>query len=836
MLSNFRLAVRTLANTPFVTAIAILSLALGIGANTAIFSLFDRMLLRPLPVPDPGALVNLGTPRPKPGSNSCNQAGDCEWVFSYPMFRDLERVQTALTGLAAHCLMGVNLAARGQTTSGDGVAVSGSYFPTLGLQPAAGRLLAPDDDRTPGAHPVVVLSHAYWESHFAERADVVGSPITVNGTTLTIIGVAPRGFEGTTLGTRPHVFVPLSMREVLLPGWKGLDNRRSYWAYVFGRLKPGVSLEQARAALEVPYRAIITDVEAPLQTGLSDQTMQLFKSKPLIVEPGARGQSEVRVEARAPLLLLLGVTALVLVTACANIANLLLARAAGRNVEMAVRLSIGASRWQVLGQLLVESCTLALLGGAAGLLVSRWTLSGIAALLPPEASATIPSGIDGSVLLYTLGLSLATGVVFGLYPALHSTRPDLVGVLKGHSGQPSGARAASRFRTGLATSQIALSMALLAAAGLFTKSLYNVSRVDLGLATERLVTLSVSPSLNGYSNAQTLAFFERAEEALAALPGAQSVTASTIALISGSNWNNSMRVQGFEAGPDTNTTASYSLVGPDFFRTLGIPLVQGRDFTRADGADAPKVAVVNQAFARKFNLGDHVIGTRVGTGRDNQGLDIEIVGLVQDAKYSEVKGATPPQIFRPYRQGGQGENVGSISFYVHTAGDAAAMLGPAQAAVHSLDPNLPIDNPKTMAQQVRENVFLDRMISTLSAGFAALATILAAIGLYGVLAYTVTQRTREFGLRMALGADGASVRGMVLGHVARMTVVGGVVGLAAAVGIGQLARALLFELEGYDPVVLAGSAILLAIVAAVAGLLPALRASRIEPMVALRQD
>ena len=297
-----------------------------------------------------------------------------------------------------------------------------------------------------------------------------------------------------------------------------------------------------------------------------------------------------------------------------------------------------------------------------------------------------------------------------------------------------------------------------------------------------------------------------------------------------------MRVQGFEAGPDTNTTASYSMVGPDFFRTLGIPLLQGRDFTRADGADAPKVAVVNQAFARKFNLGDHVIGTRVGTGRDSTRRSTSrSSGWCRTPSTARSRASTPPQIFRPYRQGGD-ENVGSISFYVHTAGDAAAMLGPAQAAVHALDPNLPIDNPKTMAQQVRENVFLDRMISTLSAGFAALATVLAAIGLYGVLAYTVTQRTREFGLRMALGADGASVRGMVLGHVARMTVVGGVVGLVAAVGIGQLARALLFELEGYDPAVLAGSAILLAIVAAVAGLLPALRASRIEPMVALRQD
>jgi predicted permease len=833
MLSNLRLAVRTLSKTPFVTAIAVLSLALGIGANTAIFSLFDRMLLRPLPVPEPGALVNLVAPGPKPGSNSCNQAGDCQSVFSYPMFRDLERVQTVFTGIAAHNLTGVNLAARGQTLGADGMLVSGSYFPTLGLQPAAGRLLGPDDDRTPGAHPVVVLSHAYWTSHFAESPAVVGESLTVNGTAMTVIGVAPRGFEGTTLGTRPHVFVPISMRETLLPGWKGLDNRRSYWAYLFARLKPGVTMAQAQAALDPPYRAIITDVEAPLQTGLSDQTMERFKTKPLTLEPGERGQSDVRSEARAPLLLLLGVTALVLVTACANIANLLLARAANRSVEMAVRLSIGASRRQVLGQLLVESCTLALAGGLAGLVVSKWTLSGIAALLPPRAVAVIPAETDGTVLLYALGLSLATGVVFGLYPALHSTRPDLVGVLKGHSGQPSGARSASRFRTVLATSQIALSMALLVAAGLFTKSLYNVSRVELGLATDRLVSFAVAPSLNGYTPQQALAFFERVEDAVAALPGATVVSASTVQLIAGNNWNNSVAVQGFEAGPDTNTTASFSLIGPDFFQTLGIPVMAGREFTRGDGATAPKVAIVNQAFARKFNLGDRVIGTRISTDRNAATLDIEIVGLVQDAKYSEVKDAVPPQFFRPYSQG---ENVGAINFYVKAAGDAAALLGPAQAAVRALDPNLPVENAKTMAQQVRENVFLDRMISTLSAGFAVLATVLAAIGLYGVLAYTVTQRTREFGLRMALGADGASVRGMVLGHVARMTAVGGLIGLLAAVGIGRLAQSLLYELQGYDPLVLTVSAGLLALVAAAAGLVPALRASRIEPMVALRQD
>ena len=791
------------------------------------------MLLRPLPVPDPGALVNLVAPGPKPGSNSCNQAGPCEWVFSYPMFRDLERVQPVFTGIAAHVITGVSLAARGQTLGSDGVLVSGSYFPVLGVQPALGRLFGPDDDKTPGAHDVVVLSHGFWSSHFGEQPTVAGESLIVNGRTMTIIGVAPRGFEGTTLGARPDVFLPLSMREQLVPGWKGLENRRSYWAYLFARLKPGVTREQAQAAMEPLYRAIILDVEAPLQTGLSDQTMARFKSKPLTLEPGERGQSDVRSEARAPLLLLLGVTGLVLVTACANIANLLLARAAGRTQEMAVRLSIGAGRRQLLGQLLVESCTLALVGGLAGLLVSRWTLTGIAALLPPQAQAVMPSGVDTSVLLYALGLSLLTGVVFGLYPALHSSRPDLAGVLKGYSGQPAGARAASRFRIVLATSQIALSMALLVAAGLFTKSLYNVSRVDLGLATDRLVTFSIAPSLNGYTTPQSLAFFERVEDALAALPGAATVSASTVQLIAGNNWNNSVAVQGFEAGPDTNTTASFSLIGPDFFQTLGIPVIAGREFSRADAAGAPKVAIVNQAFARKFNLGDRVIGTRMSTDRDSTNLDIEIVGLVQDAKYSEVKDAIPPQFFRPYRQG---ENVGAINFYVKTAGDAAALLGPAQAAVRALDPNLPVEGAKTMAQQVRENVFLDRMISTLSAGFAVLATVLAAIGLYGVLAYTVTQRTREFGLRMALGADGASVRGMVLGHVGKMTAVGGVVGLVAAVGIGQLAQALLYELQGWDPTVLAVSAVLLTLVAVAAGLLPALRASRIEPMIALRQD
>jgi predicted permease len=460
------------------------------------------------------------------------------------------------------------------------------------------------------------------------------------------------------------------------------------------------------------------------------------------------------------------------------------------------------------------------------------TLTSIAALLPPEAAHTVPATLDTSVLAFAVALAVGTGVLFGLYPALHATRPDLIATLKSQAGQPGGARAASRFRSGLAIGQMALSMALLVAAGLFLKSLDRVSRVDLGLRTEQLITFSISPGLNGYAPAQSRAFFERVEGAVAALPGVASVTASVVPLIAGTNWGNRVRVEGFEAGPDTDIDSSTSAVGAEFFATLGIPLLRGRDFTPADAAGRAKVAIVNEAFARKFNLGDRVIGARMSTSGTGP-LDIEIIGLARDAKYSEVKDVIPPVCFTPYRQE---DDVGNISFYAATTGDATALFASIGEAVRALDPNLPVENPRSMAQQVRENIFLDRMISTLSAAFAALATVLAAIGLYGVLAYTVAQRTREFGLRMALGADGAMVRGLVLGQVLRMTLLGGVVGLALAIGIGRGAQSLLFEIRGWDPAVLAASAGLLGVVALGAGWLPALRASRIAPMVALRDE
>jgi putative ABC transport system permease protein len=840
-MSNLKFALRTLFKAPFVTIVAIVSLALGIGANAAIFSLFDQLLLRPLPVQAPHRLVNLSAPGPKPGNQSCNTAGDCEVVFSYPMFRDLERAQTAFTGLAAHRIFSASLSYNGKTLPGEGMLVSGSYFPVLAIQPVLGRLIGPGDDPAPGAAPVVVLSYTYWRDHLASDAAVLNRTLVVNGRTMTVVGVAPRGFSGTTIGADPKVFVPLTMRALMQPGWNQFDDRRSYSFYLFGRLKPGVTIEQARAALAPPYHAIVNDVEASLQRGLSPQTLERFRAKPIVVEQGARGQSGVPSRAGPSMKILLGVTGLVLLIACANIANLLLARSAARAGEMAVRLSLGASRWQLVSQLLVESCLLALLGGIAGVLVAQWTLNLILSLLPANAVGAFEWRVDRVALTFAAALTVGTGLLFGLFPALHSTRPDLVRALKGQAGQPSGSRSASRFRSVLATSQVALSMTLLVAAGLFTKSLANVGRVDLGVNVEHVIGFRLSPALVGYTREQTAALFERLEDELAALPGATAVSDALVPLFAGDNWGSDLVVEGFQAGPDTDSNARYNELGPGYFRALGVPLLAGREFTRADAKDAPKVAIVNEAFVQKFNLGRDAVGKHLGNrggNRDgNRGgtFDTEIVGLVKNAKYSDVKDPVPPLFFRPYRQGDTAE-VGTITFYVRTSLDPESFLTNILKLVARLDPNLPVEALRTMPQQVRENVFLDRLISMLSAAFAGLATLLAAVGLYGVLAYTVSQRTREIGLRMALGATPGRVRRMVLGQVGVMMAVGGAVGLIAALGLGRLAQSLLFQLKGYDPVVLAGAAAALTLVAMAAGSIPAFRASRVDPMRALRYE
>ena len=833
---SLKFAVHTLFRTPFVTAIAIISLALGIGATAGIFSVFHQVLLQSLAVPNPSELVNLSAPGPKPGFGNCGRAGDCELVFSYAMFRDLQKAQTVFTDIAAYVDFAANLAFEAQTSTGDGLLVSGSYFPVLKLQPALGRLLNSNDDQLVGESQVVVLGYNYWSSRFGLDPAVLNKPLVVNGHSLTIVGVAPKGFDGTTIGMRPAVFVPITLRSLLDANHNTWSLRTDYWAYLFARLRPGVTIDAARASLGAQYYAIINDVEAPLQKDMSPQTMARFRAKPILLAPGGRGQSTVPDQAKTPLRLLFGVTALVLLIACANVANLLLARSTARAGEMAIRLSIGASRARLIGQLLTESLLLAVLGGVAGLVVAHWTLVLVTSLLPPEVQHTITFSISGTVILFGIGLTFATGLLFGLFPALHSTRPDLVSTLKNQAGQPSGAKGAARVRLLLATSQIALAMLLLASSGFFVKSLLNVSRVDLGFKIDHVATFGLSPNLNGYSVDRTRLFFQRLEDELRAAPGVTAVTMSNVPLLAGTNRSRGVAVQGFKAGPDTDSGSRYNRVGPGYFSALGIPLIAGREFTDADTVNSATVALVNQAFAKKFGLGNDAVGKLMGwaPGEDYRStLDTTIVGVVEDAKYSDVKQKVPPQFFVPYRQD---KELGGMHVYVRTWADAGQAASAITAVVKRLDPTLPVEALETLPEQVRNNTYLDRMITTLSAAFALLATLLAAIGLYGVLAYTVAQRTREIGLRMALGAAPNRVRGMVLRQVAIMTLVGALVGLAGALAVGKGAQSILFQMTGADPAVLALSAVALALVALCAGFIPAHRASRVDPMRALKYE
>jgi predicted permease len=830
ILRDLRLAFRTLLRTPFVTTVAVLSLSLGIGASSAIFSLFDEVLLRPLPVSEPGRLVNLTAPGPKPGYGSCGPAGDCDVVFSYRMFRDLERQQTAFSDLAGHFPFKASVSYQDQPVTGDAVLVSGSYFPTLGVHPALGRLFSESDDQSIGTNFVAVLSYAYWQSHLGGDRAILGKPVTVNGRTMTIVGVSEQGFEGTTLGVEPLVYVPLTMQRVLLTNAEGFEDRRDYWVYLFARLKPATTLQQAGVGLNGLYHSILNEVEAPLQQGMSDATLAQFRDKKIGLEPGSRGQSVMHQSTSAPFIMLFGVTGIVLLIACANIANLLLARGAARAMEMGLRVALGSNRAQLITQLLVESLALACLGGLASLLVAKWTLAGIGALIPPGASGGLAFTLQSPVLLFSAALTVTTGIAFGLFPAWHSTRGDLVTTIRANAGHISGARAAARFRSSLVTLQISLATALLIAAGLFMKSLANVARVDLGVQIDSVVTFGLAPERAGYDDARAAAYYARVEEALAGMPGVTSLTTSVVPLLAGQNRSRGVNVQGFATGPDVDNGSHYNLVGTDYFSTFGVHLVAGREFTVADRRGALRVGVVNQAFVKKFNLTTGAVGKYFSDPPDT--ANIQIVGVVPDVKYSQVKAAAPPVFYLPWRQR---VDVPSMSFYLRTARPETVMRS-ISGVVRKIDPGVPVEGLKPMAQQIRDNVFLDRMISMLSTAFAVLATLLAAVGLYGVLAYSVAQRTREIGVRMALGAGAGQVRVMVLRQVGGMMVLGGVIGLAGAVLFGKAASSLLFGLEGTDPVVFALSLAVLTLVALAAAYLPARRASNVDPIKALRYE
>jgi predicted permease len=828
-----RLAFRRLMKTPFVTTVAVLSIGLGIGANTAVFSMFNQILMRPLPVASPSELVNLAAPGPKNGSTSCGNAGDCDAVFSYPMYVDLARDPQLFTGIAAHHLFGANVTYQRDTLTVDGMEVSGNYFSLLGLQPALGRLIAPADASVAGSAPVAVLSYDYWVSRFGRDQSVTDQSIVVNGHTLSVVGVTPPAFDGTTRGTRAKIFVPITLRGEMEPPFKQFDAHDDYWVYLFARMKPSITMAAAETGINVPYHALIAS-ELPLQKGLNPADQAAFAGKRITLSDGHRGQSYIFSQAAQPLTILQIVTAIVLLIACANVANLLLARAAGRSAEMAVRLSIGASRGQLVRQLLLESCLLAGLGAIAGLVILKWTVDVMVAELPFGALDPAVSSVSPGVLLFAMGLAVGTGVLFGLFPALHATRPDLATTLKGQAGQPGGSRAAAHFRRSLVVTQIALSMGLLTCAGLFTKSLLNVSRVDLGVTIDRVVTFGLNPQRNGYAPVRAQQLFADVLERLRAVPGVQAVAAARVPLVGNSSSSTSMAIEGYVPAQGERMSIKFNEISPGFLRTVGMPLRAGRDFTESDVVGSPKVAIVNEAFVKQYGLGANPVGRRLRRGSGDTGaFDIEIVGMVADAAYSRVRDPRPPVFFLPYRQD---ERLASIVFYAKTSGDPSALITAIRPLISAMDSTLPIQRLQTMPDQVASNLSNDRLMSVLSASFAGLATLLAAIGLYGVLAYTVSQRTREFGLRMALGAAPFAVQRLVLRQVAWMTVIGGAIGLGLAVMAGRLASAQLFQMTSTDPVVLSICTAMLVAVAFGAGYVPSRRASRIDPMKALRWE
>jgi predicted permease len=829
---DVRQALRSFVKNPAFTAVVVLTLALGIGANTAIFSLMDQVLVRLLPVQKPERLVLLHAPGPFSGSSHSHS--NTLTPMSHPMFEAIRARSSAFADVLAENSAPVHLGVGGQTEEVRGDLVSGSFFDTLGLLPAAGRLFTRDDDRVPGGHPVVVLGHGYWSRRFAADPRMIGSTVRINDHPMTVIGVAPAGFHGIELGESVDVYAPLAMLPQVMPTWtKGLGDWRTRFLTVMARLEDGVSKEQAGASVNVLYGQLLREDLATINT-TSDRFRVAFLQKRLQLLPAGRGTSGLRDQAKTPLLVLMGMVGLVLLIACANVANLLMARASSRQKEIAVRLALGASRARLVRQLLVESVVFSIAGGLLGIGFAVWSGALILRALPSEQAARVlTADPDLRIGLFALVLALLTGIVFGLAPALQSTRPQLAPTLKNETAAVAGGTAPFRLRKGLVVAQVALSLLLLIGAGLFTRSLSNLASLNPGFETERLLTFAVNPALSGYELPRRFTLFKRLRDDVAAEPGVKSVSLAQESLMTDSNSSSTVRVEGYEAREEEDMNPNMNRVAPAFFATMGIPLLAGRDFSDADAADGPKVAVVNEAFARYFYKDQSPLGRRFGMGRKSEQFPFTIVGVVRDSKAASLREKPLRFVYLPYAQD---ERIGQMTFYVRSSLDPVALGNRMRAVVRQADVGLPVTDMKTMQAQIRESLFVDRMVASLSAAFGLLATLLAAVGLYGVMSYAVSLRTREIGIRVALGADRRTVLLMVLREVAVLALIGIAIGLPSGYGLGRLVESQLFGMTARDPLTFAVATATLLVSALLAGYVPAARATRVDPLVALRYE
>jgi putative ABC transport system permease protein len=820
-------AIRSLSKSPLLSLTVVLSLALGIGANTAIFSLLRQAILSSLPVSHPEELA-LATSNAdlKDGRVSSNRSGHSDYVFSYPVFRALELHPAGLAGIAAFRTMGANLAFGARTVHGSAIVVSGRYFSLLGVRPEIGRVIAPADDVPGAGNPVAVLSYSYWSGALGGQLDVINQPLRVNGHVFTIVGVAPRGFNGTTLGDQPNVFLPLSFKPQLTPGWNGVDHYNDYWLYLIARRKPGYSLKQSEDALNGVYRGLMEQQVAVLHN--NGKTAERTLASKIGLQDGAQGNSSVREEARAPLLILTTATIMVLLIAMANAANLLLARSAQRRRELAIRAAIGAGRGELMAQLLTEAMLLAFAGALAGFAVASVTLRFLVSHMggDNEPVTFLTTGLDWSVLLYGMGLALVTGLACGLYPAWEAARTSAAATLKDAAGQASG-RGVSRMRRGLVCAQVMVSAALLIPTGLFMKSLVNLMRIDLGFKSDRVITFTISPEMNGYSFDACRVLFARAESELRAIPGVIGVTAAMVPLIAGDNWGNSLTIPGLKL-PNMNSYVNE--VGPGFFARMGVPLIAGREFTESDNIAGQRVAVVNREFAKHFFPNDGSLGKQFRVGDDPP---FTIVGVARDSHYSAVKEDPRPVYYTPWRQDKQ---LGDLTFYLRSALPEDQTMAQARRVIGSIDANLPLEGLGTFDAQIAQSTRSQRLILQLSGAFAILATGLAMLGLYGVMAFNVARRTREIGIRLALGAKPATIRRMIIREMLWILGIGLACGVPAALSLARLTESQLYGVKAFDAMVLAGACAVLAVTALAAAFLPANRAAGVSPTQALRYE
>ena len=842
LFQDLRYAVRTLRMSPAFTLIAAVSLALGIGANTAIFSLIQALLLRPLPgVHAPEQLVALGNPARTGGLSEGNVRTD---VFSYPLYEQMRDHNQSFAGLAASGRAG-RLVLGSESSGGTGAAerprgrlVSGNYFAVLGVPAFRGRTFTAAEDRVPGADPVVVISHSYWTRHFAQDPGVIGRPITLNGSPFTVIGVTPPEFTGDVVGFPTDVWIPLMMQLQVNTGRPYLDRWDTSWLLLLGRLKPGVSMPRAKAEMDSLVARTVTTFAG---SKISKEIMPDPKAIRVEASSGAAGFSSLRPQFAQPLVILMIIVGLVLIVACANVANLLLERAMGRQKEIAVRLSVGAGRPRLIRQLLTESLLLSALGGILGILFALWAGPALLRLAGGSSSVALDLRPDPPILAFTAALALLTGIAFGLAPARRATRVELASTLKENarsvvgSGKGAGSWPVAKL---LVVGQFALSLLLLTCAGLFVRTLQNLDRLDLGVDRDHILMLKVDPVAGGYTGDRLMAFPARFLERMQAVAGASgasgadAVTYSENGIFSGTESDSMVSLEGVSSGKgrDGGLNIAYDRVGPDYLRSLRVPILLGRDIGPLDRAGARLVVVINEALAKRYFPGVNPLGRHL-TVTGPPDVVYEIVGVAHDVRDHELRGVVPPRFYLALAQSSEFASAFNVEFHAEHPG---ALVQSVREAVRAYDPNLPLENVQPLNTMIDDSISHERLIAKLSAVFGAIALVLASIGLYGVVSYTISRRINEIGIRMALGAQRNDVLSMVLRETMLLALAGVAVGLVFALAAARLVNSLLFGLSGHDPVTLAAATAILVVVALLAGAIPGARATRVNPTQALR--